>query len=407
MAKNSRPSAFEAFEINIADAHSLTNYAQAFSNPRQHGMRKELQQQVCEALQIPEKFLDDLGCLENQDLFVVFKPHTDLNRGDFEDSAPLLRQAIVAGAAALETYVADKVMECIGPAIAEMPTALGLLPVTLAEAKEISAMKQSGRGIRTLLEDRISQEASTAPNKISDVMRFIGQSKWLKEVDKRRSVDPGTTERELRELTERRNRIAHSGDRADRGRKRVGISYEQAEDFLRVIEEVVHALEWLLRDQAGMARAGGFPKWDKTKILAEVRAEDKDALPVVERILRHHWDVVDHWYWGTGDLAQVTAVFRDGKEQYFQPYTIVAIEPVRVRVNLKWMRNLPDTKVSALIADLAAAGLCSPDLARESDLLQIEIAKELSDGLKLQSFLDAIEALSITSTTPDIAASKT
>lgn len=46
----------------------------------------------------------------------------------------------------------------------------------------------------------------------------------LKKVDGNRKVAKGTSERQLRELTERRNRIAHSGDRSGSGRAHIDIN---------------------------------------------------------------------------------------------------------------------------------------------------------------------------------------
>jgi len=48
---------------------------------------------------------------------VVLKPGSALTREDLRDSRPLLRQALVAACAAVETYMFDKAMSQIGPLI--------------------------------------------------------------------------------------------------------------------------------------------------------------------------------------------------------------------------------------------------------------------------------------------------
>ena len=102
MTSRRKLSPLEAFESNIADAESLVSFAVAFRNERSRGMRKELRDRVGEAIKVPAKQREDLDCIESDDLFMVFKPKSALSRADFEDLRPLLRQAIVAGCAALE-----------------------------------------------------------------------------------------------------------------------------------------------------------------------------------------------------------------------------------------------------------------------------------------------------------------
>ena len=57
----------------------------------------------------------------NQQVFIAFKPGSAQLRGSLihENLRPLLRQALVAGCAAVETYVADRTMELLGPCFAQ------------------------------------------------------------------------------------------------------------------------------------------------------------------------------------------------------------------------------------------------------------------------------------------------
>ena len=110
-------SPYEAFVDNIEDAEALLSYAHAFQNRRARSMRSELRLRIGEALKVAATRQNELDCLESDDLFVVFKPDSRLGRDEFKDLRPLLRQALVAASAALETYVADKAMEFVGPAL--------------------------------------------------------------------------------------------------------------------------------------------------------------------------------------------------------------------------------------------------------------------------------------------------
>ena len=59
-------------------------------------------------------------------------------------------------------------------------------------------------------------------------------------------LSPGTTVRELEEITERRNLIAHAADM--KGRGRVSSKLEEVEQQIATIQEVVNALEDLLQE---------------------------------------------------------------------------------------------------------------------------------------------------------------
>ena len=240
----------EAFESNIADAESLVRFAVAFRNERARRMRAELRTRVGEALKIPAKEQADLDCVESDDLFVVFKPKGSLSREDFEDLRPLLRQAVVAGCAALETYVVDKAMDFVGPALLadSTPERLKRLPLTVGEWLEIRTYERQGAGVRPFIEQRLRERSSTAPSQIGEVLSTIGLSGWTKEIDSTRGCRKGKTEAELEKLTDRRNKIAHTGDRSGRGR--AAFTTDDAEEHLRVIREVVTAIEAVLKNHA-------------------------------------------------------------------------------------------------------------------------------------------------------------
>ena len=97
----------------MGDAHMLVELVKLMRNERINRMRKELRERVGTALAIPKRRWEEFECLENDDVFVTFKPGRQewRSRLNEESLRPLLRQAIVAACAAVETYVADRVLE--------------------------------------------------------------------------------------------------------------------------------------------------------------------------------------------------------------------------------------------------------------------------------------------------------
>ena len=213
-------------------------------------MRQELRSKVGDALGIRGSQREALDCLESKDLFVVFMPEGSLSRDLFSDQQPLLRQSLVAACAALETYVADKAMEFVGPALKaeEFPPRMKSIDFNVGQWATIERKyKRRGWGIRSIVDEHLRQTSSTTPNKIGTVLSTIGfKKKWSKEVDRFRNVESGTTVRELEEITERRNLIAHAADM--KGRGRVSSKLEEVEQQIATIQEVVNALEDLLQE---------------------------------------------------------------------------------------------------------------------------------------------------------------
>ncbi|HUJ80656.1 MAG TPA: hypothetical protein VLW83_02170 [Candidatus Acidoferrales bacterium] len=113
MAAPPKMSARDAFDLNIQDAQMLVELASLLSNRRTRRMRRELRERIGDALSIPQRRRVDLECLENEKVFVTFMPgHADWrDRLDDVGLRPLLRQALVAGCAAVETFCADRIME--------------------------------------------------------------------------------------------------------------------------------------------------------------------------------------------------------------------------------------------------------------------------------------------------------
>jgi hypothetical protein len=254
MAGRRKPTPVEVFEMAIKDADHLVALVEGFTNQRSYRMRKELRQQVGEALKVPKAERDALDCLESEDVFLVFKPRSRLSRDDFADARPLLRQALVAACAAFETYLADKAMAHIGQLLrskATLTPRLRQLPMTLGDLMEIQAgYERMGWGIRLhIVEPAIREMSSTAPNRVGEVLALIGVRDWAKKVDKQRKVDPGTTVVDLERITDRRNRIAHEADRV--GRSRAKLSVDEVHHEIHTLKSIVEAIHSVLPDIAG------------------------------------------------------------------------------------------------------------------------------------------------------------
>jgi hypothetical protein len=190
--------------------------------------------------------------LENSQVFITFKPGSAHLRGDLaqEELRPLLRQAIVAGCAAVETYVADRTMELLGPVLRakEKPSRLLELTMTVQQYLKVQSYQRPNWGLRDLIEDQVLLKASTAPPSIGMLMSMVGIRRVWTAVDVKRGVPRRTSEKALEDITHRRNRIAHSGDRQGRGRALITVS--EVERDLGCLIEIVTALDEVTRQGA-------------------------------------------------------------------------------------------------------------------------------------------------------------
>jgi hypothetical protein len=249
-----KPTPIEAFDLNLADARWLIQTAQVLQNQRARRMRKELRAAFGNALRLPARDHDLLDCFESQDLFVVIKPGSSIDRHHVGALDPLLRQSIVAGCAALETYIADAVCARIGLPIrqqGELPSRLGRISLTVADWKLIEdTYERRRRGLREkILVPTIREISSTAPNQVGILLSMLGIADWAKKVDSVRKVRQSETVDQLTALTARRNRIAHEGDRRGYGRSHITVS--EARGHVDVAEGVARAIEMILAPVTG------------------------------------------------------------------------------------------------------------------------------------------------------------
>ncbi len=243
------PTALETFTENLADAEYLVNLASLLENRRSRRMRRELREAVGRVLRISPRDYEHLDCVESDGFFIVLKPSSALKREDLKDSRPLLRQALVAACAAVETYMFDKAMSQVGPLI-RYPTKtterMKKLTMSLEDWQQIEySYQRRGRGLREVVIKReLTELASTSPTKVGQVLSLVGVKDWARQVDRERGVHRGDTVAMLQRITDRRNRIAHSADRVGRGRAPLTVA--EVRQDLDALKSFVGAIERIL-----------------------------------------------------------------------------------------------------------------------------------------------------------------
>lgn len=239
----------DTFNENLADAEFLVDLASLLQNKRSRRMRRELREGIGRILRLSAKESEKLDCVESDGFFVVLKPGSTLSREDLRDSRPLLRQALVAACAAVETYMFDKAMSLVGPLIRypnRTTSRLKALTMTVDDWQSVEHnYKRRRRGLREVVIKReLTELASTSPSKVGEMLSLLGVKNWARQVDHRRHVSPGDTVAMLQRITDRRNRIAHSADRAGRGR--APLTVEEVRQDLDQLRSIVNALEGIL-----------------------------------------------------------------------------------------------------------------------------------------------------------------
>ena len=239
---------YQTFLHNVQDAELLLQFDRAFRNDRSNKMRTELRNQIGNILKVSAKQRDQMDCIQNTDLFIVFMPGGNLPKERFHNRTPLLRSSLVAACAALETYVADRTMDFVGPLFDkdELPPRFRQIALTVGQWLDIERRyKRKGWGMRSIVEAHIRETSSTAPNAIGVVLSTIGVTQWASKVDKNRKVGPGKTVEDLNSITKRRNRIVHAADR--KPRSRTPLTLKDVELYVNNIKSIVEALESIFK----------------------------------------------------------------------------------------------------------------------------------------------------------------
>lgn len=231
----------------MRDAEYLVTLAEAMTNVRSRSMRRELQDKIGSALRVPKAHHANLDCLQSRHVFITFLPGSELSRASV-DRLPLLRQALVAGCAATETYLADKVMSKTAVRLKPNNATKNLKAVPMSVEAWLDVRhgyKVPTRGLQErVLHPYIREQASTSPSKVGLLLSLVGVDNWARRVDDTRGVPRGETVGFLERVTARRNRIAHTGDRVGHSRGRLTI--EQTRADLGSLREVVPAIEGML-----------------------------------------------------------------------------------------------------------------------------------------------------------------
>ncbi len=253
MSRTRKRTAAEAFELNMADADLLVSFAKGLSNQRQRKARTELRARLGAALRVPQKDQHLIDCVESDDAFVVIKPGSSWSREDLKDVRPLLRQALVAGCAATETYLADAAIAKLGALTSRpdaLPARLATLQVSVKQWLEIESIYTRRRwGLHQIIAEQIRESASTSPSSYGVVLSTIGVADWSRKMDKSRRVPMGKTVEFLTRITDRRNKIAHQGDRSGQGR--ASLAVHEVEQDLRQLRSIVRATETILNQTGG------------------------------------------------------------------------------------------------------------------------------------------------------------
>jgi hypothetical protein len=246
MARKPKPKATEAFEANLEDAEKLVSLVRAFENRRTYRMRQERRDRVGEALDVRRAQRDELDWIVGAELVVIFMPGSSFGRDEFSEAElrPLLRQALVAACAALETFVSDRAKERLSKTLKSppIPARLADLPMTVADWLAIEARYERRQwGLREIIEAEFDKMASGSPSSIGKLMSAVGVKAVWSLVDQKRGVSKGSSEASLERIVARRNRIAHTGDRAGRGRAEITLAEVEAD--LACIRSIVEALD--------------------------------------------------------------------------------------------------------------------------------------------------------------------
>lgn len=240
----STPRPIDVFEENIADAEVLLKFADGLQTQRTRKLRVERRDKLGRALGMTKDERDAIDGAESDHLFVLLKAGSPFTRDDFTEGAlsPLLRQAVVAVSAAIETWVADRAEDFVGRAIRDNPDSLSRVPLDLKTVLEIDARYTRRRwGYREVLVAHIESMASPSPSQIGRVFSMVGRPIKWGVIDSFRGVAKGDSEKDLSALYARRNQIAHSADRT--GRSRRAITADEVRGHVTRAREIVEALE--------------------------------------------------------------------------------------------------------------------------------------------------------------------
>jgi hypothetical protein len=116
--------------------------------------------------------------------------------------------------------------------------------MTVGDWLEIESYQRRRWGLRKVVESEVRRRvASASPGQIGIAFSHIGEKDLWKRVDVHRGVKKGASTTALERIYERRNAIAHAGDR--KGHGRAAITADEVEGDLNWILDIVGALDAL------------------------------------------------------------------------------------------------------------------------------------------------------------------
>ncbi len=121
------------------------------------------------------------------------------------------------------------------------PERLLSLPMTVGDWLQIEGYERRKVGLRKVVEVEVRRRvASASPGQIGIAFSHIGVKDLWKQVDHQRGAAKGSSAATLERIYERRNAIAHAGDR--KGHGRAAITVDEVESDLACVLGIVDAL---------------------------------------------------------------------------------------------------------------------------------------------------------------------
>lgn len=158
----------------------------------------------------------------------------------------LLRSAIVLTVSAMDAYFHDKIRYRVAKfALAPLPKPLANLKIPLSEICKWEVARRKGNVLRRWVVEHLETRSLQSSNAIADALRLVDiKSFW-------NTIEPDNSARDtlltrLNKLVERRNQIAHEGDRLrsrSSGKALRPITRDYAVQAIEFIKELVQKTE--------------------------------------------------------------------------------------------------------------------------------------------------------------------
>lgn len=158
----------------------------------------------------------------------------------------ILRAAIVFIVSALDAYFHDRIKYRVGRIpLSQAPHALAKFEITIGDLQSWSKAHRKGNIVRNWITNHLATKPLQSPNAVAEALKLVGiQSFWDSiEPDK---VKKGRLLKNLNALVNRRNKMAHEGDRltSRRSGKRLrGISRRAVIACIKFAKDLINRVE--------------------------------------------------------------------------------------------------------------------------------------------------------------------